>query len=168
MIRRILPALVVAFAVSACTQQSTPTAPTTTSDSQVVAEAKPCPEVPLGYQPFPAGVTPTLKYHLRNDRIYAHANGTQRRRLTLEALEGDVASAQASLADALEKGGFRAKPAKTRSDGGTQIAFTKSGLGTLYMVIKPMDPAKTSHPYAKGEISIDYPVDLGSPPFAGA
>lgn len=170
---RILAVLAVVALAAACSEQSAPTKAASegaASSDATAPVAAACPEAPAGYQPFPAGVTTTLDYHLRSDRIYTHAaSGKLRRRVALEFLEGDAAAAQAALTESLKDAGFRAKPGKQRPGGATTLAFAKSGLGILKMVVRPAAPARPAHPDARGEISLDYPatdvvaVETGSP-----
>ena len=84
-----------------------------------------------------------------------------RRRVVVEFLDGDAAFAEGAVVAALDNAGFRAKPAKERDDGTRQVAFTKTGVGTVYLRTDPSVPENPAHPQAIGSLMLDYPVVAG-------
>ena len=144
--------ILIATALTACGQQK--------QDAQPIAEpvstAVTCPETD-GYRVFPAGLSIDLPYHLRSDRIIPNEKG-ERRRVVIEYLEGDAATALTSIAGSLEQAGFAEKSRKDVADGVVSAIFSKKGVGLIYVRITA-DPGKNpSHPAAKGLAQIGYPT----------
>src|SRR5688500_13801654 len=73
------------------------------------AAAKSCAPAVAGYRFLPGSLEVPVAYHLRTDRITATNENQRRRRVTLEFLEGDVASVQASVEGAMAKAGYKAR-----------------------------------------------------------
>jgi hypothetical protein len=137
------------------TAQGTPAAvPTSSSDTNPAA----CSEAP-GYNPFPQGIAPAFAYHLRSDRLYVHKNGKNRRRLTIEFLDGDANAALASFEQSMSAAGFKARPRKDGADGRITTPFAKKGFGTVIATAIPSPGPNPANPAAKGVLSIDYPMD---------
>ena len=154
--------ILLALLVALCGCARTNLAPEQASETQASnpvekATSAPCPPTPAGYNPFPAGVSPSFTYHLRTDRIYVHANGKSRRRLVLETLDSDAISALASLKQTLSASGFKQREDKTSPDGRITSPWSKKGSGTILLISVNDVGSKPSNPSAKGVVIIDYP-----------
>lgn len=152
-----IPVISCLFAMAACSNPAPTAAVEDLSPSAEVA-TEPCPEQ-AGYIAFPEGVALDIPYHLRADRIYIHKNGKERRRVSVEFLDGDAGTALASFEQSMIRAGFTAKPRKDMPNGNVTMAFGKKGFGTVRLVAVSTPGPKPSNPGAKGVISMDYPAD---------
>lgn len=139
-----------------------PVAGTTAATEAAPETAAACPEE-TGYKLFPEAMKLAIPYHLRGDRIYVHKNGQQRRRVTVEFLEGDVGTALAAFEQSMVTAGFKAGPRNDGADGKITMPFSKKGFGTAHVSAMPTVGPKPSNPDAKGVISIDYPMGAAPP-----
>jgi hypothetical protein len=66
----------------------------------------------FAYSPLPRGIQLVQSFHVRSDRIYTTKTGAQRRRATLELLEGGTAAAAEYVKKLMAASVFRALPVK--------------------------------------------------------
>ena len=126
--------------------------------ADTAATAKPCPPAVAGYRFLPGRLDVPVAYHLRTDRITATNENQRRRRVTLEFLEGDVASVQASVEGAMAKAGYRARTLQEREDGSVTRRFIKrKGVGII-VIISPKVGDRPANPDAKGLLTYSYPL----------
>lgn len=103
---------------------------------------------------LPAGITLDLPRELRADRTYTNENGVERRRVTFEFLEGDIASALASVDASMATAGFAAQPRQEQRNGNVLVPYVKGGYGDLLVYAGPVTAPR--HPDAKGLLIYDF------------
>ncbi|QDH71028.1 lipoprotein [Marilutibacter alkalisoli] len=114
-----------------------------------------CPDT-KGYNPFPDGLAPEFAYHLRSDRIYTHKNDRVRRRVTMEVLESDAASALVSLQKNLTDIGYKERQRSDGNEGRVSVHFSKARAGSTILTADSSPGSNPSNPKANGIISIDF------------
>lgn len=117
-----------------------------------------------GYQLLPEQLVVPVAHHLRADRIYTNGKDQLRRRVVLEFLEGDVASALASVDSAMVAAGFNARPRREQPNGNTVIPYVRNGFGNITVVANPSIGDNPSHPAAKGILAFDFPAAVQAQP----
>jgi hypothetical protein len=110
----------------------------------------------FAYSPLPRGIQLVQSFHVRSDRIYTTKTGAERRRATLELLEGGTAAAAEDVQKQMAASGFRALPVKDKGDGITRLAFVKKGMGRTNVSVNPDVGDKPSNPHAVGVIMFDW------------
>jgi len=154
--------IVLAFlvALGACSQETVQPASTSTRDTTVApAASKEQPEIDLGYdyRPLPDGVGIEAPFVVRNDRIYVTKAGDERRRTSLEILEGDSTRLAEAAVGQLEAQGFSRMQIPERGDGVLRMAVRKKGVGRINVTANPDVGNNPSHPRSVGVISFDWP-----------
>jgi hypothetical protein len=120
------------------------------------------------YSPWPGMVIVETPFHVRSDRIYTTKNGADRRRTTLELLEGEAAKVIGSIGDTLVSGGFSAMNIPDKGDGIQRLAYRRNGYGRINLSAKSDVGDKPANPRATGLITFDWPLSGSEPPEAGA
>lgn len=150
--------LAAAFLVAGCSQQPAQqesTAPDAAPQA-VQAESEPCP--PAGYSATPDGVTVDHDYLVRADRMYVARSGDERRRTTLELLDGDPRTvAEAALATLMEQG-FRQLDIPDRGDGVLRLAVHEPGVGRINISATDDRGGNPAHPRSVGLVGFDMPM----------
>ena len=123
--------------------------------ADAVATVKSCPPAVAGYRFLPGSLDVPVAYHLRTDRITTTKENQRRRRVTLEFLEGDVASVLASVESAMAKAGYKARTLKEREDGSVTRRFVRRGVGII-VIISPKVGDRPGNPDAKGVLTYSY------------
>jgi hypothetical protein len=154
---RHLVVLAAAFALSACSgQNGAPASTSAAADaSQATSVDRQAPTA-VTYSPFPLGVVLAQRFHVRSDRIYTTKSGAQRRRATLELLDGAPDATADSVSKQMASSGFRALTVKDKGDGITRLAFVKKGAGRTNVSISSQVGDKPSNPRAIGLIMFDW------------
>ena len=155
---RHLAVLAAALALSACSgQNAAPPASTgTAADASQASSVGDHASTAFAYSPFPQGVVLAQPFHVRGDRIYTTKSGAQRRRATLELLEGAPGDVADSVRKQMASSGFRALAVKDKGDGITRLAFVKKGAGRINVSISSNIGDKPSNPRAVGVIMFDW------------
>lgn len=120
------------------------------------------------YSPWPGMVIVESPFHVRSDRIYTTKNGADRRRTTLELLEGEAANVIGSIGDTLVSEGFSAMNIPDKGDGIQRLAYRRNGYGRINLSAKSDAGDKPANPRATGVITFDWPLSGSEPPEAGA
>lgn len=157
MTRSIL-ALFLAGSLVACDAQApAATSPAPVAQAPAAATAKACPPASaFSYTPLPADIGLAVPVHLRQDRINAAPDGSLRRVVVFEYLEGDQRSTMDSLATSLASAGYAAGAERTRSDGRIEAKFRK-GKQQIVVSVASVVGNKPSHPSARGTFGINMP-----------
>ena len=144
------------FAAGCTSEAPAPTQATATDPTPVQADAEPCP--PPEYSATPENVAVGHAYLVRADRIYETRAGGERRRSSLELLDGDPrAVAEAVVADLVGKG-FRQMDVPDRGDGTLRLAVIKKGVGRINVAATDDRGSNPAHPRSVGIVTFDWPV----------
>ena len=108
-----------------------------------------------GYSPLPKGVV-LAPFHVRSDRIYTTKVGAERRRATLELLEGGTAAAADDVSKQMAASGFRSLGVEDKGDGMIRLAFLKKDAGRINVTASSDVGDKPSNPHAVGLIMFDW------------
>ena len=112
-------------------------------------------------QPLREGLVLDLPAQLRRDRTYTHDDGSERRRIVLERLGTDAASAFASMERAFTDAGFKAGEVKAGEEGNARMRFRKDSYGIVMVSIRP---DWGSDDDAEGDGDADADAGAGDPP----
>ncbi len=107
-------------------------------------------------------------FHVPCNRIYTTKNGAERRRTTIELLEGEAATVIGSIGDSRVSEGFRAMNIQDKGDGIQRLAYKRNGYGRINLSAKSDVEDKPANPRATGPIMFDWPLSDSEPPKAGA
>lgn len=157
---RFVLAVLVVGSLLACSRDPAPiTATDAVAAGEVKPATKPCPTAAFSYEPLPAGVGLPFPVHMRDDRITAKPDGSLRRVVVFEYLEGDQRSTMDALAASLVQAGYKAGRERVRSDGRLETRF-RNGTHQLVVSVTSAAGAKPSHPSAKGTFGIGMPYTM--------
>lgn len=144
------------FLAVGCSQEPAPEAAAADPGPALQSESKPCP--PPEYSATPENVAVGHAYLVRADRIYETRAGGERRRSSLELLDGDPrAVAEAVVADLVGKG-FRQMDVPDRGDGTLRLAVIKKGVGRINVAATDDRGSNPAHPRSVGIVTFDWPV----------
>lgn len=147
--------LLAAFLLAACSQdrEAAPAA-TSASTGAPAAATEPCPEPE--YRPLPEGISLGQPYLVRGDRVYVTRAGAERRRASLELLEGDPVAAAESIVAQYEAQGFNRLEVPERDDGIVRYAVRKGGVGRVNISASSDRGRNPSHPRSVGVVAVDW------------
>ncbi|HET6435865.1 MAG TPA: hypothetical protein VFG18_09225 [Xanthomonadaceae bacterium] len=152
--KHMLWALALAGLVAGCSAQDQP------DQAAAPAAGQPVP------QALPQGFVLRFAHDFRGETLVAVTPREQRRRVTVEYLEGEPADIVASLADSAVRAGFKSGRWQQAKDGGISFFAHKGGYGQLRAEITP--GGRLSHPAARGVVVLGWPVrSRPSAPAAG-
>lgn|SRR3546814_163062 len=154
---------VVLTVLSACSDDAVPQPDATQADSSVVAadasmEPAAIPECPKAfYSPLPdSAIHFDFPFQIARDRVYTSDADVTRRGLGIEYLESDAAQIWSRVNEAMSNAGFTPAGEVT---GELQGNFSKSGVPTIFISVKPEVAGKPSNPDAKGSIWISWQLE---------
>lgn len=151
--KHMLWALALAGLLAGCPAQDRP-------DQAATPAGKPVP------QALPQGFVLRFAHDFRGDTLVTVTPREQRRRVTVEYLEGEPADIVASLAGSALDAGFKSGRWQQTQDGRISFFAHKGGYGQLRAEITP--GGRLSHPAAKGAVVLGWPVRSRPPaPVAG-
>lgn len=110
----------------------------------------------FAYSPLPEGVSVSSPYQVRSDRVYQTKSGAERRRATLELLEGDPVAAIRTIGGQLEAQGFHALPVADKGDEVTRLAYRKREAGRINMAAWSDIGERPSNPHSVGVLWVDW------------
>jgi len=113
------------------------------------------------YSATPPGVSEVQsQYFVRTDRAYVTKAGDERRRTTIELMEGDPVAVAQAIADGYVARGFRQLEVADEGDGTTRFAVTRAGVGRTNISATSDRGNNPSHPRSVGLVSFDWPLSV--------
>lgn len=100
------------------------------------------------------------QYFVRTDRVYVTKAGDERRRTTIELMEGDPGAVAQAIVDGYVARGFRQLEVADEGDGTSRFAVTKAGVGRTNISATTDRGNNPSHPRSVGLVHFDWPVTV--------
>lgn len=161
--RTILVSGLMAIALAGCNDKdpnvaSQDATPAATSPEQVAAApAEPCLESAF-YSPLPdASIRFDFPFRVARDRVYASQNGTKRRGLSLEYLDGSVDQVWSSVTATMQAAGFEqvdGVPAEPNS-----ATFTKQGMPSIFVKVSGEPGKNPTGEDVKGDVWLSWSLE---------
>ena len=145
------------FALAACSDHQTP-ADAASAGRASAGTAGPGAATGFAYSPFPDGIGLAQRFQVRSDRVYPIKSGAERRRTTIEVLEGDPVGALREIGRQFQEHGFAPVAVADRKDGVTRLAFRKRDAGRVNMAATSELGERPSNPRSVGVVWVDWQV----------
>jgi hypothetical protein len=138
------------------------------ADAQATAQqvSTPCPEP--AYSPLPDGISVDNDFIVRSDRVYVTKTGVERRRTTLELLDGSPSTVADAVVANFVGQGFRPMDVPDKGDGVARQSVRKGGVGRINVTATSDTGANPAHPRSVGIVAIDWPLTAPQPRTAPA
>lgn len=166
--KNILFALAVTGLLAACSVEEPGQAVAPTGDAAVPADGGAIQRGQPLPRPLPQGFALRFPHDFRAESVVPATPREQRRRVTVEYLEGDAGDIVASLASSALDAGFKSGRWQVARDGRISFFAYKGGYGQMRAEISP--GGRLSNPAAKGLVVLGWPVRVrpGTAPAAEA
>jgi len=156
--------LVAALLAAGCAQETSPAGDTAGPAVGPVeaAAADPAAECPEPrYSPLPAAVAFDRDFLVRTDKVYVTRAGGERRRTSLEILDGDAQAIAREVVADLVAQGARELDVEDRGDGTLRLAVNQRGVGRINVSATDDRGANPAHPRSVGIVAFDWPLSGG-------
>lgn len=161
--KRILLPVACALAFAACNKSDETPAATAPPDATAAAVPEVVPPGAPLREPLPDGMEFDFAFNTVYDKVLAAKDGSPRRRVIVEFLQGTVESTSESVRNDLLVVGYRAGKPRDE-EGGTRLNYSRKSDGAKVSVLtRPIIDQRVRDPMAKGTVSLSF-----VPPAAGA